>query len=634
MKNRRLLGITVALLLGAICFWFLSQRRLESTATERASAPTATTKSTTPTPSRDRGSQPIRLTPAIAVEQAEGSLGAFSGHVVSSLNGEGVANAELTFELAGGAHSARTGPRGEFHFKPPFPATYQLGAIRAPGFLPFAPAWGESPVSLTAVKGSHIEGLKFVLTPAREYVGRVVDPSGKPVAQAQIRLFTPSSAGVHEAALSLPDRFRSDPQGEFRFAAPEDSVLEAQHPAWGEGRAHVDAHVSAQGKLTLKLTPKSSNPEPAAHAVISGKVVDSAGTGLDGAWVTAQRQGSASSPTPYPEHQARTGDDGSFQLPELKTGAYDLSIRHEGFAPQHQERIAAGTRDVLVTLKSGRRLVGRVLDDQSGNPIPSFSITLLDSKEPLARRVVKVSSVVNVGGFFQLEGLPEGDHAIIAIAHDYAPSTEVKVAAADGQPNQVEIRLSKGSTLTGMVRARDTKKPLAGAQVTLESLLLDLGSRIPTSLSVTTNEAGRFEMSGMAEGTRSLMVMASGYHGRIMSGLQVSKSGPQALLDIDLSPLKEGEDPSMELVGIGAVLSAQENALLIVQVLPDGGGAEVGLGSGDTVLEVDGRKIAELGFVDAVERIRGPENSWVTLSVRKKDGDTQVLRVPRRRISS
>jgi C-terminal processing protease CtpA/Prc len=51
------------------------------------------------------------------------------------------------------------------------------------------------------------------------------------------------------------------------------------------------------------------------------------------------------------------------------------------------------------------------------------------------------------------------------------------------------------------------------------------------------------------------------------------------------------------------------------------------------VLRVDGLTIAELGFTDAIQRLRGEEGTMVRLEVRRADGTTAIVDVPRRPIS-
>ena len=96
--------------------------------------------------------------------------------------------------------------------------------------------------------------------------------------------------------------------------------------------------------------------------------------------------------------------------------------------------------------------------------------------------------------------------------------------------------------------------------------------------------------------------------------------------------LKEGEEPKLELTGIGAALTPKDEVLLIGRVLPGGGAAEAGLVPGDAILSVDGIPVVKLGFNGCIQRIRGPEGSTVLLAVRKAGGEEIQLEVYRRKI--
>jgi C-terminal processing protease CtpA/Prc len=112
----------------------------------------------------------------------------------------------------------------------------------------------------------------------------------------------------------------------------------------------------------------------------------------------------------------------------------------------------------------------------------------------------------------------------------------------------------------------------------------------------------------------------------------VAKEGQSTPVQIELTPLQPGEEPKVELVGIGAVLKADGDAILLVQPVAGGGAAEAGLQPMDEIVSVDGQGVALLGFNGAVEAIRGPENTTVRLEVRR-GGQVGTYDVPRRALS-
>jgi C-terminal processing protease CtpA/Prc len=118
-----------------------------------------------------------------------------------------------------------------------------------------------------------------------------------------------------------------------------------------------------------------------------------------------------------------------------------------------------------------------------------------------------------------------------------------------------------------------------------------------------------------------------------VSGLAVAEGGDIGPITVKLTKTEEGEEPRIELTGIGAVLSPKDDALLLGQILPGGGAAEAGLAPGDAIVRVDGQDVTVLGFEQAIQRIRGPEGSSVILGVRKAGGGEPIdIVVTRRRI--
>jgi hypothetical protein len=189
-----------------------------------------------------------------------------------------------------------------------------------------------------------------------------------------------------------------------------------------------------------------------------------------------------------------------------------------------------------------------------------------------------------------------------------------------------------GGTLTGVVTDAETRAPIQGARITVEGRVGGGALPVPVVASTTTGARGEFVLGGLAPGLRSVTALAYRYHGRILSGLDVKDGAVIGPVPIALTQLKEGEEPKLELTGIGAVLTPQGESLLIGRVLPGGGAAEAGLGPGDAILAVDGVPVAGLGFDGAIQRIRGPEGTPVVLTVRKAGGDEIRLEVFRRKI--
>ncbi|MBF5042532.1 MULTISPECIES: carboxypeptidase regulatory-like domain-containing protein [Myxococcaceae] len=561
----------------------------------------------------------VRLVPARLAAEPSAAAGAFTGQVVSAETGAGVAGAELTFASDAGAASVHTDAGGRFRFAPPSPGPYQLATVSAEGFLPFAPEWGQSPVRLTAVAGQRVEGILLALTPELELLGRVLSPEGTPVAGAQVRLTT-GHAG--ESVLHpVADRFVSDAKGEFRFRAPEQAALEARHPDYEAGRAVVGAVARAARVVELRLRPRAPGADGGTEArevALAGQVVDARGQPVGGALVTAHSS-ARRFPTRYGDelgYQASTDEQGRFALEGVREGSYDLDAQAEGLAPGRLDDVAAGRADLRLVLAEGALLTGRVRDAASGAPLPSFSVAVSQAVGPLRREGVAEQTVLDPEGRYRVAGVPSGELVVEVAAPGHAPA-EARVQVPEGAkgPLTADFALEPGARLTGTVVERDSGKPLADARVSLESG--QGGGALSVRLDARTDASGAFALEGLAPGRATLVASLAGHHTRLLSGVPVERGQASAPVRIELTATKPGEEPSVELMGIGVVLAARDDMLVVGEVMAGGGGAEAGLSPGDGILSIDGQPVAQVGFSGAVGLIRGPEDSRVLLGVQR-----------------
>lgn len=563
---------------------------------------------------------------AVAAADVRAPVGAFEGRVVSVTSGEGVAGAELTFERLGAAFLARADSQGAFEFVPSAEGVYRLAAVTSPGFLPFAPEWEHSPIALTALRGQRIRELTFFLTPLVRYQGLVVDPSGAPVPRAQVRLL--DSADTELALAPIAEAFESDAKGEFAFQAPDDALLEARHPDFSPGRARLDFAAQVSHRLTLKLEPKDA--EPKAPLSLGGHVRDAQGGSFAGARVQVLFNGTGE----HPEPAAVSGPDGEFELRGLDPGRYRVVAWADGLAPATAMDVPAGTTDLVLELLAASRVRGTVRAKSGGAPVAAFTVVLFQRRGPIARDRFAQVSVADPSGTYVIAGVPAGAYAVVAAANGFSPSSEVAVDVPEAPAADVvaDLQLASGGAVKGLVRDEASKQALAGAVVSTEGSVAG-ASALPLLASARTDATGAFELRGLAQGQRSITVAAADHNGRIVGGLDVRDGVTLGPLTIELSKVKEGEAPQLELVGVGAVLFAKGDAMVIEQVLPGGGAAEAGLIAGDAIVEIEGVPAAELGFAGSIEKIRGPEGTSVLLQVRRPgEGAVESLHVNRRRI--
>jgi len=550
-----------------------------------------------------------------AAQAISAPAGAFEGRVVSALTGKGLPGAQLTFARAEETSSVAAGTDGAFRFDARVPGRWFLAAATAVGYQPFAPEWGQSPVLLDARPGEVVRGITVALLPTEEYEGQVVDADHRPVAGAEITVLGGGAGAT--TLVPLDTRYRSDASGAFRFSAPEEAILEARREGFATGRARIDYSVRISHKLTIQLrATTTSDPQLA----IDGVVEDASGVPVEGARVSASRKDKVGE-TPA---TTRTDPEGRFKLADLGRGTWIVVASRAGAAPASVEALAGAT-GLRLRLSEGGRLAGRVRDRRTGVPIKLFTV-LVQSTD------LRSASFIDPAGQYQVDGVEPGRAIVSVVAPGYAPSIEIRVTIPEpgAPPAMLDFDLTAGGRLTGVVVERGTARPLAGAQVAVEGTGASLG--VPIRNQTTTDSDGKFALGALEETTLGLYASAPAHHARIISVPSIPDGETGGPVTIELTPVAPGEDPRVELVGIGAVLEKRGDVLRIIMVAPGGGAAEAGLGPGDEIVSIDGVLVKPMTLAEAIPLLRGPEGTIVSLVVIKA-GDARlsvVMNVPRR----
>ena len=548
-----------------------------------------------------------RLTPSQTTRPCLG------GKVVDSATGAGVPRAQVTLATERGAIQGSADSAGLFEFTLES-GPVALAEVSAEGYFPFLPEWGHFPIELRLEEGQCVSGLVLSLTPRVSYRGIVLSPEGEPVAGASITIATDDEPPGAPLV--------SDAEGAFGFSAADGAMLVARHPKFAPGAAVVDFRAGVSRELVIKLG-KLTPDGGVERATLTGVVVDVRDAGLPGVQVRALQQVTEEGDERV-EGTTSSDAEGRFRLDVEGPGPWKLFAQVPGLlsAP-----VTTHGEPVVLRLLEGTELVGAVRDG-AGRPVQSFTVLISHRVGPLRLEGEDARNVVDAEGKFSIKGLAPGPARVVVVALGYAPSAPVDLELSTGRVAAADFRLSEGAKVAGQVIDRKSKAPLEGARVSLEGRVDSTLTAMPSAL---TDADGGFVLSGVSPGRRSIFFAAARHHARLVS-VEAREGETTGPLLIDLGPIEQGEDPRLELVGIGAVLEAKGDALVLKQVMPGGGAAEAGLVAGDGILSIEGQSAATLGFVGGVELIRGPEGTYVKVEVRRVDGTTATMVVPRRRI--
>jgi len=542
----------------------------------------------------------------IVADEATAEGGVLRGRVINWSTGEGVAGADLAFAGEQGVVTVHAKEDGAFELAPPQPIVVTLATIAAPGFLPYAPEYEHSPIRVALSAGRSISGLTVFLFPALDYRGVVVDTANQPVAGAKVKMLgTP--AGEQQID-KLATEWTTAKDGTFTFHAADEAVFEATKGT-KRGWSRLGGDVALTHVMMIKI-----GDAPAREATITGRVVDDDGKPITDALIRGLPVETDPNAAPRATALTTSGPDGTFALDHLATATYDLLVEADGRANVRQ-RADAGARDVTVTMATGVVITGTVVGS-SGEPIPAFAITVL-RRQGAQRGFEMAKSVVDPRGHFEVHVQP-GEIEILAAARGWAPSAPLKLDAKPGLPPQ-KIVVSTGATLTGTVVDAATNAGLGYARVRLEASYEGGSSATPSNSGTVTRGDGTFELTGLPPGRVAITIDAGEYHPKIEGGMTATDGGSIGPITIGLTKLKPGEEPTLELVGIGIALGGAAEGLVVNKVFAGSGAEAAGIVAGDLVTAIDGASTVDLGVSGAVARIRGQPGTTVTLTVKRKD---------------
>jgi hypothetical protein len=136
-----------------------------------------------------------------------------------------------------------------------------------------------------------------------------------------------------------------------------------------------------------------------------------------------------------------TENDGRFYFANLAPGAYEISVRRDGFAPAEvgqkwpggpgvplQVRAGQPPPEVVVRMVAAAAISGRI-SDSSGQPLANAQVQALKSTfQGELRILIPVQQVrTNVTGDFRLYGLPAGRYFVNVIVPGYSANAQLLV---------------------------------------------------------------------------------------------------------------------------------------------------------------------------------------------------------------
>ncbi|MEM9696815.1 MAG: carboxypeptidase regulatory-like domain-containing protein, partial [Myxococcota bacterium] len=317
---------------------------------------------------------------------------------------------------------------------------------------------------------------------------------------------------------------------------------------------------------------------------------------------------------------AQTDADGRFVLSPSAVGC-ELVATAPGAGPSQATTARPGAALVL-RLRDLSSIAGVVVGGD-GAGVGGATVSIERYVPPTADATAGSMrrSVRTLGeGSFLLGDLPPGRYVLSALTETTPPAKSEPIELGAGERRQgVRIVVAEGGEVDGRVSDAESGRPVAGAQVRLQGVIIGPRS-VPAT--VETDEDGRFTLVGVPEETPfSIRTEAPGYNIRLTAGLTVKSS-----VSITLNP---ADGPTRkEVPTTGIYVRAVSTGLEVTLVEPSSTADKAGVLPRDLIRTIDGRSTEFMTPAEGLQYLRGEPGTSVSLAI-ERDGVPRTIRVER-----
>ncbi|MEA2559218.1 MAG: hypothetical protein QOH06_722 [Acidobacteriota bacterium] len=399
---------------------------------------------------------------------------------------------------------------GRFEVRDLPAGTWELTA-RGSGFAPLTVP------GLTVPEGAGSTDLgTVVMIPGVAVEGYAVDPEGRPVPGAEIR--------VGEATADPMSRFlqQEDPlpaatsaeDGFFRIQdrlAGETIDLDASRPGYAPGVAS-GVQVPPDQPVRLVLQPSSA---------VEGRTVDPDGKPVAGARLFVHPSDPVNVGGRFRmfvgarSRQSISDETGFFRIEDVIPGGIELQATATGYQRSELDNLEVRPgqelKGVEVVLAPGAVIEGRVFSP-SGQPLAGAEVGVADPTMDFFFG----SATTDGDGRYRLEGIAPGTRAVQAEHKSYRRAMkELEVRLGE---NSVDLRLEGGVEVRGRV-VDEGGTPVPSARVSLRA-----GPRSWNQPDAASGADGSFVLDGVADGTYRVVADKEGF-ARSREGVEVTVAG-------------------------------------------------------------------------------------------------------------
>lgn len=235
--------------------------------------------------------------------------------------------------------------------------------------------------------------------------------------------------------------------------------------------------------------------------VLTGTVVSTTGEPLPGATISSGLYGGYAP-------SAVTNEKGEFAiygLPKKRATLYPV-IDAPGFVAKGRFgfQLTSDEMSVKWELAPGATIVGQVVHQETGEPIPGIRLTVGNDRFG-GSNDRKPAATTNSNGRYRLIGVTEGQNLLHAFSDNFAPAMKT-VSVSLGTEVKVDFSLNVGKPVTGRI-TDPNGKPLSGVRLITDTWN---GARM-FEREDRTNGLGEFTLTHMPDSPAEVHVLKSGF---------------------------------------------------------------------------------------------------------------------------
>jgi protocatechuate 3,4-dioxygenase beta subunit len=231
---------------------------------------------------------------------------------------------------------------------------------------------------------------------------------------------------------------------------------------------------------------------------------------------------------------AVTAADGSFTLSGLAPGQVRLMARKEDDFVQETRNVTAPARDVVIDVKAGGRITGRVVEKGSSKAVTTFRAGISSSRSGGGMVMMappQLREFTSEDGSFTLENVPTGAIVLVANAPGYAGGRMNLTVEAGKTINDVELELDPGVRLVGRVTSA-TGSPLSDVEVRVRPSATGGFAMNGLDQQTTTDANGEYTLEALSAGEETI---AFSHARHPQTSKSVTLKGRETRLDVQLA---------------------------------------------------------------------------------------------------